>query len=106
MTDVSPVPRARPIQRGSERAMLESMLDFYRATVVNKVAGLSDEQAFTALVPPSTLTPRRRGIADISICCVRPRTVPSACDEPVLVGRSGALRGVSFGSSSGVTGGR
>ena len=37
--------------------MLESMLDFYRATVVNKVAGLSDSEAFTAAVSPSTLTP-------------------------------------------------
>jgi hypothetical protein len=37
--------------------MLEGMLDFYRATVVNKVAGLTDMQAFTAAVPPSTLTP-------------------------------------------------
>jgi Protein of unknown function (DUF664) len=37
--------------------MLESMLDFYRATVVNKVAGLNDSQAFTAAVSPSTLTP-------------------------------------------------
>src|SRR6478735_5624024 len=49
--------RSRPIQRGSERAILESMLDFYRATVVNKVAGLNDAQAFTTSVPPSTLTP-------------------------------------------------
>ncbi len=37
--------------------MLESMLDCYRATVVNKVAGLTDAQAFAAAVPPSTLTP-------------------------------------------------
>lgn len=37
--------------------MLESMLDTYRATVVNKVAGLNDAQAFSAAVPPSTLTP-------------------------------------------------
>jgi hypothetical protein len=37
--------------------MLESMLDFYRATVVSKVAGLTDNQAFTAAVSPSTLTP-------------------------------------------------
>jgi hypothetical protein len=57
MTEVTPVARSQPIQRGSERAMLESMLDFYRATVVNKVAGLTDTQAFTATVPPSTLTP-------------------------------------------------
>ena len=57
MSDVPPMPRSRPIQRGSERAMLESMLDFYRATVVNKVAGLTDAQAFTAAVSPSQLTP-------------------------------------------------
>lgn len=57
MTDVAPIARSRPLERGSERAMLESMLDFYRATVVNKVAGLSDAQAFAAAVPPSTLTP-------------------------------------------------
>ncbi len=37
--------------------MLESMLDFYRATVVSKVAGLTDAQAFNAAVSPSTLTP-------------------------------------------------
>ncbi len=37
--------------------MLESMLECYWATVVNKVAGLTDDQAFTAAVPPSTLTP-------------------------------------------------
>jgi hypothetical protein len=57
MTEVTPIPRSRPLQRGSERAMLESMLDFYRATVVSKVAGLTDTQAFAAAVSPSTLTP-------------------------------------------------
>ncbi|RYU15556.1 DinB family protein [Nocardioides iriomotensis] len=57
MSHVPPIERSRPIQVGSERAMLESMLDFYRATVVNKVAGLTDAQAFTAAVSPSTLTP-------------------------------------------------
>jgi hypothetical protein len=57
MTEVMPVERSRPIQHGSERTLLESMLDFYRATVVNKVAGLTDSQAFTAAVSPSTLTP-------------------------------------------------
>src|SRR4051794_14871526 len=57
MTEVMPVPRSWPIDHGPERAMLESMLDFYRATVVNKVAGLSDAQAFTTAVSPSTLTP-------------------------------------------------
>jgi hypothetical protein len=57
MTDVAPIERPRPTTQGSERETLESMLDFYRATVVNKVAGLTDEQAFTEAVPPSTLTP-------------------------------------------------
>jgi hypothetical protein len=57
MTGVTAVERSYPITSGPERAMLSSMLDFYRATVVNKVAGLSDAQAFTAAVPPSTLTP-------------------------------------------------
>jgi hypothetical protein len=57
MNEVTPVVRSRPIERGPEREMLESMLDFYRATVVNKVAGLSDTQAFTTAIAPSTLTP-------------------------------------------------
>ena len=57
MSEVTQVPRSRPIEQGPERAMLESMLDCYRATAVNKVAGLTDAQAFTAAVPPSGLTP-------------------------------------------------
>ena len=57
MPEVKPVRRSRPLERGSERAMLDSMLDCYRATVINTVAGLTDEQAFRAAVPPSTLTP-------------------------------------------------
>jgi hypothetical protein len=57
MSDVAPVARAQPVQHGSQREILESMLDFYRATVVNKVAGLSDEQVFATPVPPSTLSP-------------------------------------------------
>jgi hypothetical protein len=57
MEEVQPPARVAPITQGPERAMLESMLDFYRATVVSKVAGLTDSQAFTAVVTPSTLTP-------------------------------------------------
>jgi hypothetical protein len=57
MTDIPTVARSRPIEQGTEREMLESMLDFYRATVVTKVAGLTDAQGFSAAVPPSTLTP-------------------------------------------------
>ncbi len=46
MTDVDPVARSRPLVKGPERAMLESMLDFYRATVVDNVAGLTDARPF------------------------------------------------------------
>lgn len=56
-SDVEPVPRTRPPEAGPERETLTGLLDFLRATVVNKVAGLTDEQAFTPSVPPSTLTP-------------------------------------------------
>jgi hypothetical protein len=47
----------RPTEDAPEKETLAGLLDFLRATVVNKVAGLSDEQARTASVPPSTLTP-------------------------------------------------
>lgn len=55
--DVLPVPRSRPPEDATERETMTVLLDFLRATVVNKVAGLSDEQAFTTSAPPSTLTP-------------------------------------------------
>jgi hypothetical protein len=55
--DVQPVPRTRPTEVGGERETMAGLLDFLRATVVNKVAGLTDDQAFTTQVPPSTLTP-------------------------------------------------
>ncbi len=54
---VTPVPRKRPPDAGTERETLAGLLDFLRATVINKVAGLTDEQAFRAPLPPSTLTP-------------------------------------------------
>lgn len=57
MAEVERVERSRPIHVGSERELVESMLDFHRATVVHKVAGLTDEQAFAHAVPPSTLSP-------------------------------------------------
>ena len=57
MTSVAPVTRVRPSETASERETLEGMLDFMRATVVHKVVGLTDAQAFSAPVPPSTLTP-------------------------------------------------
>ncbi len=54
---VQPVPRERPVEDGSERETLTGLLDFLRATAVNKVAGLTDEQARLTSAPPSTLTP-------------------------------------------------
>jgi hypothetical protein len=49
--------RVRPVEDGDERETLTGLLDFLRATVVHKVSGLTDEQAFGTPVPPSTLTP-------------------------------------------------
>ncbi|MDT0532197.1 DinB family protein [Micromonospora sp. DSM 115977] len=59
MTDVSvaPLVRSRPPEDGDERVTLAGLLDFLRASVVNKVAGLTDEQAFGRPVPASALTP-------------------------------------------------
>ena len=54
---VAPLPRTRPPENGTEGETLTGLLDFLRATVVNKVTGLTDEQAFAVPVPPSTLTP-------------------------------------------------
>ena len=55
--NVEPVSRERPPEDAPERETLTGLLDFLRATVVNKVPGLSDEEAFSAPVPPSTFTP-------------------------------------------------
>lgn len=54
---VAPVPRVRPKEVGTERETLEGLLDFLRTTVIYKVAGLTEDQAFSTPVPPSTLTP-------------------------------------------------
>jgi hypothetical protein len=54
---VAPVPRTRPPESGGERELLTGLLDFLRATAVNKVSGLTDEQAFSAPVTSSELTP-------------------------------------------------
>jgi hypothetical protein len=54
---VEPVPRSRPPEDAPERETLTGMLDFLRATVVNKVAGLTDDDAFSSPAQPSTLTP-------------------------------------------------
>jgi uncharacterized damage-inducible protein DinB len=45
-----------PPLAADERATLEGWLDFYRATLLTKCDGLSDEQLRTASAPPSPLT--------------------------------------------------
>ncbi|TDE10094.1 DinB family protein [Jiangella asiatica] len=72
MTDVDavvPLDRVEPPLRANEKDALVLRLDFLRETVVNKVAGLSTEQATTASVPPSTLTPA--GIVRHLMCIER-----------------------------------
>ncbi|WP_274915549.1 DinB family protein [Streptomyces sp. WZ-12] len=51
-------PDGRPIPppQAGERQMLESWLDFHRATLELKCAGLDDHQLRTASVPPSSMT--------------------------------------------------
>ncbi len=45
-----------PPLQADERATLEGWLDFYRATLVARCEGLTDEQLRSAAVPPSPLT--------------------------------------------------
>jgi hypothetical protein len=54
---VQPVERVRPPEAAGERETLGGMLDFLRDSVVNKVAGLTDAQAFGRPVAASALTP-------------------------------------------------
>ncbi|MFE7525568.1 DinB family protein [Kitasatospora sp. NPDC057542] len=51
-------PDGRPIPppHAAERAMLETWLDFQRATLARKVDGLDDRQVRLASVPPSPMT--------------------------------------------------
>ncbi|MFH8788323.1 DinB family protein [Streptomyces roseoverticillatus] len=48
--------RRMPSTISDERTALESWLDFHRATLAQKVAGLDEEQLREASVPPSTLS--------------------------------------------------
>ena len=56
-TRIDPVPRARPPDDAGDREVLTGFLDYLRGTVVNKVAGLTDEQALERAVSPSELSP-------------------------------------------------
>ncbi|MGH2808541.1 MAG: DinB family protein [Actinomycetota bacterium] len=51
-----PVERTDPGRQLGERAAMESWLDFHRATLLMKCAGLSAEQLRERAVPPSTLS--------------------------------------------------
>ncbi|MEU6733728.1 DinB family protein [Streptomyces physcomitrii] len=55
-TGTTPDGRAFPPPRAGERATLESWLDFHRATLELKCAGLDDAQLRLAPVPPSSMT--------------------------------------------------
>jgi uncharacterized damage-inducible protein DinB len=48
--------RIDPPYEAGERRTLEAFLDYHRATLAVKCAGLSDEQLRTRAVPPSTLS--------------------------------------------------
>ena len=50
------VERISPPMTAGEREMLRAYLDFHRATLSMKCAGLSDEQLRRRSMPPSTLT--------------------------------------------------
>lgn len=50
------VPRTTPPHVAGEREMLERWLDFHRATLLRKCAGLDDDQLKRAACPPSNLT--------------------------------------------------
>ncbi|MGD9701454.1 MAG: DinB family protein [Acidimicrobiia bacterium] len=50
------IERTEPPDAADERTMLTSFLDYYRATLLLKADGLSDEQARTPSVDPSDLS--------------------------------------------------
>jgi Protein of unknown function (DUF664) len=56
-SSVDPVLRARPSENAGDWEVLTGFLNYLRGTVVNKVAGLTDDQAFERAVPPSELSP-------------------------------------------------
>jgi hypothetical protein len=53
---VNAIERPLPPLNADERTTLESWLDFHRATLAIKCAGLDDGQAAVASVPPSAVT--------------------------------------------------
>ncbi|WP_107115639.1 MULTISPECIES: DinB family protein [unclassified Streptomyces] len=55
-TTTTPDGRPVPPPHADERSMLEAWLDFHRATLALKCAGLDDERLRQAAVPPSSMT--------------------------------------------------
>jgi hypothetical protein len=56
MSPIERPERTEPPSAGNEAATLWEMLEYYRATLLIKCAGLNDEQLMTRSVPPSNLT--------------------------------------------------
>ena len=56
MTPIPEPTREDPPNAGPERLQLEAWLDFYRTTLVQKCAGLSDAELTMPSAPPSNLT--------------------------------------------------
>ena len=52
----APPERIEPDKASAERAMLDQWLDYHRATLRQKCAGLNDDQLRAASCPPSNLT--------------------------------------------------
>jgi Protein of unknown function (DUF664) len=50
------IARTEPSRVGDERTMLDSWLDYYRATLLQKCAGLPAERLVERSCPPSTLS--------------------------------------------------
>jgi uncharacterized protein DUF664 len=69
MSPITPVERIRGAEDGGEVDTDWWMLNYYRATLVNKCAGLSDEQLCRRAVPPSTLSLMGllRHLADVEV---------------------------------------
>jgi hypothetical protein len=69
VSPIARVERVRPAEDGGEVDVDWAMLNFYRATLLVKCAGLSDEQLCTRAIPPSNLSliGMLRHLADVEV---------------------------------------
>jgi hypothetical protein len=81
----TPPPADPPV--AGERTTLLAFLDYYRAVLIRKAEGLSDEQARQTACPPSDLTILGlvRHMADVERNWFR-RSLPGGDDEPLFYG--------------------